>query len=191
MFKTVFSPLLKCQKLTTPSILTLVCAGTIVFVLPYEMGQVAVTLILVMVFALFSESLAPYRSPWDAWISRIGHVVVFLSIFIAFLILYVDETVNTHASEQFYGSALVVVNICWIIAVVVEGVTTAFSVSPMADHLPRSLSLAVTDFSEDHYVVEPALATGQNSSNDHPAVERPRFRPIKPFLPIAVESSST
>lgn len=130
------------------------------FVLPYEMGQVAVTLILVMVFALCSESLAPYRSAWDAWISRIGHVVVFLSIFIAFLILYVDETVNRHASEQFYGSALVAVNICWVIAVVVEGVTTAFSFSPMAEQLPRSISLAVTDFSEDRYVVEPAMATG-------------------------------
>ena len=70
---------------------TLVRAGGVVFVLPNDMGQVAVTLVLTVMFALLSESLAPYRSTWDSWISRIGHVVVFLSVFVAFLAFYVDD----------------------------------------------------------------------------------------------------
>ncbi|CAM9560824.1 unnamed protein product [Ascophyllum nodosum] len=65
--------------------------GGVVFVLPNDMGQVAVTLVLTVMFALLSESLAPYRSTWDSWISRIGHVVVFLSVFVVFLAFYVDD----------------------------------------------------------------------------------------------------
>lgn len=132
----------------------LTCTGAIVFVLPYEMGQVAMTLIFVVIFALGSEILAPYQNPWDAWISRIGHVVLFLSILVAFLLLYVEDAGRGSASEEVYGSALVATNICWIAAVVAEGLATACSSSPVAECLPRWKSSANANLPDDHSMAE-------------------------------------
>lgn len=139
------------------------------FVLPYEMGQVAVTLIFVVTFALGSEILAPYQNPWDAWISRIGHMVLFLSIFVAFLLLYVEDDEGVSASEEVYGSALVATNICWIVAVVAEGLVTACSFSPLTECLPRRKV-----FSGDNSDTEIELVSGAPSLEDpNPEVGNP------------------
>lgn len=156
------------------------------FILPYKMGQVAVVLIFVVIFAMCSESLAPYRKSWDAWVSRIGHVVVFLSIFVAFLVLYVDDDEGANASEKVYGNALVATNICWIAAVVIEGFTTACSDSSVVENLPWSTSSsAVVGFSDDIYAGpnEDFAATervrGAFGEDSNQVGERPRFRPSK------------
>lgn len=104
------------------------------------MGQVAVTLILIMVFALCAESLAPYRRSWETWISRAGHVVIFLSVFTAFIVTYINDGRDGRGNEQGYGRALIATNLCWIVAVVIEGVTTVCSDIPMPGHLPRMVS---------------------------------------------------
>ncbi|CAN0087938.1 unnamed protein product [Ectocarpus fasciculatus] len=64
--------------------------GVIVFIFPNEPGQIAVTLVMACTFALLFEALAPYDSKWDSWISRSGHVIVLLSIFVAFLLEQCD-----------------------------------------------------------------------------------------------------
>lgn len=162
------------------------------FILPYKMGQVAVVLIFVVIFALCSESLAPYRNPWDAWVSRIGHVVVFLSIFVAFLVLYVDDDEGGNASEGVYGSALVAANICWIVAVVMEGLMTACSGGSVLENLSWSTSSsAAVGFSDDFSAGtnEDFAATGRVrgafSEDSNQAGERPRFRPSKQ-LPMSI-----
>ncbi|CAN0503469.1 unnamed protein product, partial [Scytosiphon promiscuus] len=60
--------------------------GAVVFIYPNTSAQVAVTLIIAFAFAMTSEALAPFASRWDTWISRMGHVVVFVSMYVALLV---------------------------------------------------------------------------------------------------------
>lgn len=155
-------------------------AGAIVFVFPYEMGQVAVTLILIVGFAVCSESLAPYRSPWDTWISRIGHMVVFLSIFIAFTVSYVDHGEGGRDSEESYGRALIVLNLCWIVAVVLEGVTTVCSDISVVEHLPRCLIiLGFSAYFRSHSTAVETFSEVAESNGG--TFEMSRFRQGKSF----------
>lgn len=60
--------------------------GVAVFIFPNTSAQIAVTLMIAFVFAMTSEGLAPFASRWDTWISRMGHVVVFASMYVALLL---------------------------------------------------------------------------------------------------------
>ncbi|CAN0262748.1 unnamed protein product, partial [Scytosiphon promiscuus] len=60
--------------------------GVVVFIYPNTAAQIAITLIMAVVFSLISEGLAPYASKWDAWLSRMGHAVVCVSMYIALLL---------------------------------------------------------------------------------------------------------
>ena len=142
------------------------------------MGQVAVTLILIMVFALCAESLAPYRSSWETWISRVGHVVIFLSVFAAFIVTYFNDGRGGRGNEKGYGRALGVTNLCWIVAVVVAGVTMVCSDIPMPDNLPRMVSK--TQFAES-FRRELSDSAGIREASEATIdfdgkIERPRFR---------------
>ena len=54
--------------------------GVVVFIYPNTAAQIAVTLAIATVFIFVSEAMAPYHSQWDAWISRSGHAIVFVTI---------------------------------------------------------------------------------------------------------------
>eukprot|EP00903_Cladosiphon_okamuranus_P017744 g16334.t1 len=120
--------------------------GVIVFILPNERSQVAVTLVIACMFALVFEALAPYDSKWDAWISRSGHVIVLLSIFVAFLLEQQDSEETGNSSHDLYGGVLLAFNVSMVLVVAVQGVTMAFSVTRPAEALPRSVSLAAEGF---------------------------------------------
>lgn len=112
----------------------------------------AVTLVIACMFALVFEALAPYDSTWDAWISRSGHVIVLLSIFVAFLLEQEDSEESTTSSNStshnhnLYGGVLLAINVSMVLAVAVQGVTMACSVTRPAEALPRSVSLAAVGF---------------------------------------------
>ena len=95
--------------------------GIIVFVYPTSASQIAVTLALSVAFVFVSEGLAPYGSPWDAWISRMGHVVVFASIYLA-LLMKVNVSGETYSSQTTYEVVLLVVHGCMVLAVAMEAV---------------------------------------------------------------------
>ncbi|CAM9570296.1 unnamed protein product, partial [Ectocarpus sp. 6 AP-2014] len=63
--------------------------GVVVFILPNTAAQIAITILISSFFALFFEVLSPYKSESDTWLSRGGHVIVFLSMF-DLLLLKVD-----------------------------------------------------------------------------------------------------
>ena len=100
--------------------------GVVVFIYPYSASQIAVTLAISVVFVFVSEGLAPYDSPWDAWISRMGHVVVFASIYLA-LLMKVDVSGEKYSSQTTYEVILVVVHGCMVLAVAMEAVLMAVS----------------------------------------------------------------
>lgn len=93
--------------------------GVVVFIYPNTAAQVAVTLVLVFVFVMVSESLAPYASKQDSWISRVGHIVVFLSMFQA-LVIKVDVSDERSDSQELFGGVLLAANICMVAAVIAE-----------------------------------------------------------------------
>ncbi|CAM9202855.1 unnamed protein product [Ectocarpus sp. 8 AP-2014] len=124
--------------------------GVIVFIFPNELGQIAVTLVMACTFALLFEALAPYDSKWDAWISRSGHVIVLLSIFVAFL-LEQREHDGTSDSQDLYGGVLLGMNVSMVLAVVVQVIIMACSVArPTESLLPRSVTSAAVGFDVEH-----------------------------------------
>lgn len=100
-------------------------AGFVVFFYPNTAAQIAVALALAFVFVFVSETMAPYQSQWDAWISRLGHAIVFVSMYIA-LLLKVDVSGENDFSQKTFEVILVVAHGCMILAMVTEAVIMAF-----------------------------------------------------------------
>ena len=101
-------------------------AGVVVFIYPNTAAQIAITLMMAVVFAMVSEGLAPYASRWDTWINRMGHAVVTMSMYVA-LLLKVDVSNERAGSQRTFEAVLVAVHACMLLMVVVEAVVQAIS----------------------------------------------------------------
>lgn len=106
--------------------------GVVVFIYPNTAGQLAITLIMAFVFAMLSEGLTPYASRWDTWINRMGHAVVFVSVYVA-LLLKVDVSAERAGSQKVFEAFLVAVHGCMILAVVAEAVVITWALK--VEHL--------------------------------------------------------
>ena len=93
--------------------------GAVVFIYPNTSAQIAVTLMIAFVFAMMSEGLAPFASRWDTWINRMGHVVVYVSMYVA-LLLKVDVSNERSGSQKVFEAVLVAAHLGMILGVVVE-----------------------------------------------------------------------
>lgn len=96
-------------------------AGVVVFIDPNTAAQIAVTLMMAFVFVVVSEGLAPYASRWDTWLSRIGHAVVFTSMYVA-LLLKVDVSDERASSQGAFEALLVAAHVCMVLVVLLEAV---------------------------------------------------------------------
>lgn len=116
--------------------------GVVVFIYPNTAGQVATTLVLAFLLVMVSKSLAPYACNQDAWIARVGHMVVFLSMFQA-LRIKVDVSDKRSDSQEVFGGVLLAANVCMVVAVVVETAIVTHSVlgqrntASLEDTVPR------------------------------------------------------
>ncbi|CAN0344433.1 unnamed protein product, partial [Scytosiphon promiscuus] len=54
--------------------------GVVVFIFPNDAAQIAITILTTFFFFAVFEILSPYKSESDMWLSRGGHVIVFLSM---------------------------------------------------------------------------------------------------------------
>lgn len=93
--------------------------GVVVFIYPNTPSQIAVILVVAVFYLVVAESLAPYASKLDVWVSRAGHVIVFLSVYVA-LLLKVDLSNERAGSERVFEVILVCAHACMICAVLVE-----------------------------------------------------------------------
>ncbi|CAN0239800.1 unnamed protein product, partial [Hapterophycus canaliculatus] len=100
--------------------------GVVVFIYPNTAAQIAITLMMAVVFALISEGLAPYISNWDAWLNRMGHAVVSISMYIA-LLLRVDVSNERAVSQKVFDSLLIAIHACMVLVVLAEALLMAFS----------------------------------------------------------------
>ena len=120
-------------------------AGVVVFIEPNTSAQVAVTLMMAFVFVVVSEALAPYASRWDAWLSRMGHAVVFVTMYVA-LLLKVDVSNERVGSQRVFEAILVGAHACMISVVVVETIVLTCSLKaeqPGGPRMPRINTNAV------------------------------------------------
>ncbi|CAM9838213.1 unnamed protein product, partial [Sphacelaria rigidula] len=85
-----------------------------------------VTIVLTVLFIFIYEALAPYASRWDTWVSRTGHAIIFLSMYLA-LLLKIDVSDEDAISRRLFGGVLVAVNIFMITVVLVEAFVVACS----------------------------------------------------------------
>ena len=104
--------------------------GVIVFFDPNTASQIAVTLMLAFTFVIVSESLDPYASRWNTWLSRTGHVVVFFTVYVA-LLLKVDVSLERRDSQRVFEVILVVINACMIAAVIIQALVMACSLESL------------------------------------------------------------
>lgn len=101
-------------------------AGVVVFIYPDTAAQIAVTLMIAFAFVIVSEVLSPYSSKWDRWVNRMGHVVVFVSMFVA-LLLKVDVADEDASSQKVFESVLVAAHVCMVLVVVIEAIVLTCS----------------------------------------------------------------
>ena len=100
--------------------------GVVVFIYPNTAAQVAVTLMMAFAFTIVSEVLDPYTCRRETWLNRMGHVIVFASMYLA-LLLKVNVSGERVSSQTVFEGILVAVHACMVMAVVVETFVLAWS----------------------------------------------------------------
>ncbi|CAN0231071.1 unnamed protein product, partial [Ectocarpus sp. 13 AM-2016] len=70
-------------------------------------------------FLVISEVLAPFASAWDCWVSRCGHILIFVTMFVA-LLLKVDVSDEREGSQRLFAGILGVTNLVLFGAAVAE-----------------------------------------------------------------------
>ncbi|CAN0133812.1 unnamed protein product [Ascophyllum nodosum] len=111
--------------------------GVVVFIYPNTSAQVAVTLAIAFIFALTSERLNPYNSNLDGWVSRTGHVMVVLTMYVA-LLTKVDVSSEGNQSQNIFAGILVSAHIAMVLTAFVEAVVLICSVRQR--DVPRPIS---------------------------------------------------
>ena len=110
--------------------------GAVAFIYPNTAAQIGITLVIAFIFAFTSEWLDPYDSHWNAWVSRIGHVVVMLTIYVA-LLAKIDVLKEGYQSQALLAGVLVAAHISMVLTVVVETIVLVCSVRQRDSPLPR------------------------------------------------------
>lgn len=119
--------------------------GAVVFIYPNTAAQISVTIVIAFTFFLVSESLRPYVSRWDSWVSRTGHVIVFLSMYVA-LLLKVDVSGERARDQNMFAGFLVAAHTVAIVAVIAETIALVFSLRTQETSLPSSRSFRARSF---------------------------------------------
>ncbi|CAN0338896.1 unnamed protein product [Ascophyllum nodosum] len=101
--------------------------GVLIFIAPYTASQAAAACIFAFGSLLGFELLRPHLDPTDAWLYRLGCVVIFLSNFLA-LLIKVDQA--GEGNGETLGALLVAVNVMLVVAVIL---TSWFSTQQQVD----------------------------------------------------------
>ena len=97
--------------------------GVVVFIIPGDAAQVAITILITLLFFVSSAVMLPYESVRDNWLSGSGHVVVFASFYIA-LLDKVDVSGEREASQNAFGAVLLALHVGLIFMFLVFSIQT-------------------------------------------------------------------
>lgn len=173
--------------------------GIIVFTFPNTAAQVATTIVMAFMFIMVSESLDPYISEKDAWLSRVGHAVVFLSLCLV-LLVKVDVSDEREYIAEVFGGVLVSVNLLMVLSVITEAVyifRTSFGReddSVREDPMPRKSSTKDRRGMAHGSSLRPKLSEGvceqkDIEQEDPPASNRSISKMMLKIAPEGVEST--
>lgn len=115
-------------------------AGAVAFIYPNTAAQIAVTIVIALVFAFLCEGLAPYASRLDTWVSRTGHAIVFFSMYVA-LLAKVDVSRERHESQEVFAGILVGAHACMIAAIFFEAIVLICWARVREDPRPKPRSI--------------------------------------------------
>eukprot|EP00752_Nemacystus_decipiens_P005317 g4823.t1 len=93
--------------------------GVVVFIFPNDAAQLAITMLLAFVFFMVFEMMRPYEAESDMWLSRGGHMTVFLGMYYL-LLQKVDVSGERGESQDIYGGLLVSCHVLMVLAILVE-----------------------------------------------------------------------
>ena len=111
--------------------------GVIVFFYPNTAAQIAITLAIAFILAFTSERLDPYESHWDGWVSRLGHVMVVLTMYVA-LLAKMDVSNENYQSQVLLAGILVAAHIAMVLTAMAEAIVLVRSVRERDSPLPRA-----------------------------------------------------
>ena len=97
----------------------LALTGVAVFVLPGSAAQVAIVLLLAVVFVFVSESLSPFEKKIDMGLYRWGNGIILGSMYVA-LLVKVDLSEEDSEALSAFAIVLIAANVFMVVAVVVE-----------------------------------------------------------------------
>ncbi|CAM9146371.1 unnamed protein product [Hapterophycus canaliculatus] len=119
----------------------IILTGVAVFVLPDSAAQIAVVLLLAVVFLFVSESLSPFEKRIDMGLYRWGNGVILASMYVA-LLLKVDISKEGNGTLSAFVGVLVAANIFMVVCVIVQSILLVMeyrsSVRESRDPLSRS-----------------------------------------------------
>ena len=104
-------------------------------------AQITAVLMIAFIFAVLFEVLAPYETQLDTWLSRMGHAVVFSSMYFA-LLLKVEVSNDTKTSQQAFEIILIVTHACMMLTVASEAIILTCSLRPTVQQEPGQRRLA-------------------------------------------------
>lgn len=139
--------------------------GVAVFVLPESSAQIAIVLLLAVIFVFISESLSPFDKWTDMGLYRWGNGVILASMYTA-LLLKVDVSEEDSATLPAFVVVLIAANVFLIVTVVVQSYLmvkqwrTATAVIESANPLFR-LSTRSSRWPEDTEEADAAESSGQ------------------------------
>ena len=117
----------------------IILSSVVVFIYPNTSAQVAITLLLSFIFVMVYEVMRPYVSKWDTWMSRIGQIVVFVSMYLA-LLLKVDVSGERYESQKIFEGVLVFANSIMIVVVIAEAIATMLYLKSEKDEPKEDLN---------------------------------------------------
>lgn len=123
------------------------------FIYPESSAQVAVVLLLAAVFMVVSEILAPFERPVDMWLYRMGHYVVFASMFLA-LLLRVDVSNEREQSQEVFSGVIIIAHAAMLLVVVAQGLVIFMGWEDLVE-VPDSLKDPVIVAGDDYEKGEP------------------------------------
>ena len=93
--------------------------GVAVFVLPGSAAQIAVVLLVAVVFSFVSESMQPFQDNIEMWLYRWGNGVVLTIMYVA-LLRKVDVSGDESPTQSVFSGVFIAANVLMIVAVLVQ-----------------------------------------------------------------------
>lgn len=97
----------------------IVLTGAAVFILPNSSDQVAIVLILAVIFMFVSESLSPFEFKYDMWLYRWGNGIILGSMYVA-LLMKIELTGADNKASRAMTAALIAANAFMLVTVLVQ-----------------------------------------------------------------------